>query len=93
MLPILVFESAWKVAWLTAVALPLWAHHQLDPDTRTVAGAVLWVVLVLAITPWRYVFTQYVRSPGDRWRSSPTRAPSTSSRRSAATIVEAAEHS
>ena len=30
MLPILLFEAAWKVFWLTAVALPLWLNHQMD---------------------------------------------------------------
>ena len=75
MLPILVFESMWKIAWLTAVALPLWAHHQLDPATTKVAGAVLFGVVVVAVTPWRHVFAQYVKAPGDPWRSSPpTRA-------------------
>jgi hypothetical protein len=69
MLPILLFESAWKVMWLTAVALPLWLRDELDSDASKVAGASLWVVIVLAVIPWRYVFSQYVTARGHPWRS------------------------
>src|SRR4051794_29182257 len=70
MVPILVFESIWKIGWLAAVALPLWAHHQLDPTTTKVATAVLFGVVVVAVTPWRYVYAQYLKGPADPWRSS-----------------------
>ncbi len=69
MLPILVFELIWKIAWLAAVALPLWAHHQLDPATTKVASAILFGIVVIAVTPWRFVFAQYLKAPGDPWRS------------------------
>jgi hypothetical protein len=68
MLPVLLFESAWKVIWLTAVALPLWTADRMDPATSTVASACLWVVIVLAVIPWRYVVAQYVTRRGDPWR-------------------------
>ena len=69
MLPVLVFESLWKLLWLTAVALPLWNADRMDAATSEVASAVLWVVIVLAVTPWRYVVRQYATTPGDPWRS------------------------
>jgi hypothetical protein len=67
MLPILLFEVAWKLLWLGVVALPLWLDGNLEGDTRTQAGAVLWVVIVIAVVPWRYAFRQYVMAPGDPW--------------------------
>jgi hypothetical protein len=73
MLPILLFESAWKLLWLTAVALPLWTADQMDAATLKVASACLWVVIVLAVIPWRYVVAHYVTKPGDPWRSGATR--------------------
>jgi hypothetical protein len=73
MLPILLFESAWKLIWLTAVALPLWTADQMDAATLKVNSACLWVVTVLAVIPWRYVVAHYVTKPGDPWRSSATR--------------------
>ena len=69
MLPILLFESAWKLLWLGAIAMPLWVRHDMDATTAQVAGAALWVVIILAVVPWRYVFTQYVLQRGDPWRT------------------------
>jgi hypothetical protein len=69
MLPILLFESAWKLLWLGAIAVPLWIRGDMDTATSEVAGTVLWVVIILAVIPWGYVSTQYIRRPGDPWRS------------------------
>lgn len=74
MLPVLLFEIAWKFIWMIAVVLPLWVSDQLDPATLKVFYACLVVVIPLAVIPWRYVFANYVRKPGDRWRSNGTRA-------------------
>jgi hypothetical protein len=68
MLPILLFEVSWKLLWLGVVALPLWLDNQLEGATRTQAGAVLWVVMIIAVIPWRHVFSQYVLAPGEPWR-------------------------
>ncbi|HKF88786.1 MAG TPA: hypothetical protein VKB85_12035 [Propionibacteriaceae bacterium] len=73
MLPILLFESAWKLIWMVVVALPLWTADQLDPANLELFSRNLWVVIVLAVTPWRYVVAQYVRKQGDRWRSDANR--------------------
>jgi len=73
MLPILLFEIAWKVIWLTVIAVPLLTAGQMDPATMSVFYACLWVVIVLAVLPWRYVVTQYVTKKGDPWRSDATR--------------------
>ena len=69
MLPILLFEVVWKVTWLAVIALPLWADNKLAGATRDQAGTVLLVVIVIAVIPWRYVFTRFVGATGDPWRS------------------------
>lgn len=71
MLPVLLFESAWKVIWLAAVALPLVSSGRLDAATRELGYECLGVVLILAVIPWRYVARQYLARPGDRWRAAP----------------------
>jgi hypothetical protein len=68
LLPILLFESVWKLIWLSVVAAPTWAAGDLDPATREVTSACLWVVVILAVIPWRYVWQHYVTAPGERWR-------------------------
>ena len=67
MLPILLFEVAWKLLWLGVVALPLWSDGQLEGATREQTGTVLWVAIIIAVIPWRYVVAQYVKAPGDPW--------------------------
>jgi hypothetical protein len=73
MLPVLLFEVAWKLIWLAAVALPLWTSGGMDPATEENTVMCFWVVIPLVVVPWRYVFAQYVRQRGDRWGSTPSR--------------------
>jgi len=40
----------------------------LDSATQEVVINCSLVIVILAVTPWRYVWRQYVRAPGDRWR-------------------------
>lgn len=68
MLPILLFEVIWKLLWLGIVALPLWRDDQLEGATRNQTFDLLWVVLIIAVIPWRHVLAQYVMAPGDPWR-------------------------
>lgn len=69
MLPLLIFEFAWKLIWVLIVLLPLWTGHRLDADTAANAFPIfLGVVLVPLVLPWRYVWEKYATAPGDRWR-------------------------
>jgi hypothetical protein len=68
MLPILLFEVAWKLTWLAVIALPQWTNGTLDEATAAQTGDVLWVVVVIAVIPWRHVLTQYVTAQGTPWR-------------------------
>ena len=70
MLPVLLFEVGWKLTWLGVIALPLWLDNKLEGATREQAGAVLWVVIIIAVIPWRHVLTEYVIAPGEPWRRS-----------------------
>ena len=68
MLPILLFEVGWKLTWLGIVALPLWSDGRLTGATLDQTAAVLWVIIVIAVIPWRHVISQYVLARGERWR-------------------------
>ncbi len=68
MLPILLFEVAWKALWLGVVAIPLWLDGDLTGATREQVVKVLWVIIVIAVIPWRHAVRQFVLARGDGWR-------------------------
>lgn len=68
MLPLLVYELLWKMIWLCGYALPLWAANQVDADTRKSFFEIAPVVILIPLFPWSYIFSNYLRKPGDRWR-------------------------
>lgn len=51
MLPVLLFETAWKVLWLSFVALPKAASGDLDAATTAVLTNCSLVVAIIAVTP------------------------------------------
>ena len=68
LLPLLLFESAWKLLWLALVALPRASTGNLDAATaQTVVNCSL-VVIIISVTPWRYVWKNYLHASADRWR-------------------------
>ena len=68
MLPVLFFELIWKAIWLIAVALPMWSSNQMDAPTLETAQNCLMGVIFLFVIPWPYVYANYLKKPGDRWK-------------------------
>jgi hypothetical protein len=68
LLPLLVFESAWKLLWLATVAIPNLIAGDMSDEMSGVLFRSSFVVFILAVTPWDYVWKRYVRAPGDPWR-------------------------
>jgi hypothetical protein len=71
MLPVLLFEILWKSIWLIAVALPLWSANHIDARTWETVRDCLFGAILIPLIPWRYVISQYVTKPGDRWTRTP----------------------
>jgi hypothetical protein len=69
MVPILLFEMTWKMIWLFAFGLPEWrsgvGSPQLSSDLWSIGAFPMVVILVV---PWGYVWREYVKAPGERWR-------------------------
>ena len=68
MLPILLFELAWKTIWLIDYGLPQWMAGvntpQFKEDFKMIAlGPVIFIVVI----PWGYVYRNYVKNRGTRW--------------------------
>ncbi len=68
MLPLLMWEMAWKLLWVIVVAIPLWIDGTMDEAHWSVFSSFLLMILFPFIIPWRYVFAHYVKKRGDRWR-------------------------
>jgi hypothetical protein len=68
MLPILLFEVIWKVIWLGAVAIPNLVSGDLNSEAGDVLFSCSFIVVIIAVIPWRYVWRRYARTPGDAWR-------------------------
>lgn len=64
LLPILLFETTWKILWLGLVALPRAASGGMDNATEGVAVNCSLVLVIVAVTPWDYVWRTYVRRSG-----------------------------
>ena len=67
LLPVLLFESAWKLLWLALVAVPHLMSGDVDATLSQLMVNCSLVAVVLAVTPWRLVWARYVRAAGDRW--------------------------
>jgi hypothetical protein len=70
MIPLLLFELTWKAIWLLAFALPRWLDGTLDEGMRSSVFDTSFGILLLFVIPWRYVYANYVRKPGDPWKPS-----------------------
>lgn len=68
LLPLLVLETAWKVLWLSLVALPRAVAGDVDAATSELVVNCSLVVLIIVVVPWGYVWRTFARTPGDRWR-------------------------
>ena len=69
MLPLLMFEFAWKTIWVLAAWLPPYLGHTVDPDVGDSFVSIFsGVVIVPLMLPWGYVWKHYVLAPADRWR-------------------------
>lgn len=65
MVPLLVLQLLYKSIWVLAVALPMWSAFRSMELTRIMG---LGALVDIAVIPWPYVWANYVKSRGDRWR-------------------------
>jgi hypothetical protein len=69
MMPLMIFELAWKLIWVLAAYTPAYLAHSVDTDLAdNFLGIFLGVVVVPLVLPWGYVWKNYVTVAGDRWR-------------------------
>ncbi len=71
MLPLLMFELAWKSVWMISYGLPQWLSGEFPPTfAEDFANIGFGVILMPIVIPWGYVYRHYVKAPGAGWFSS-----------------------
>ena len=68
MLPLLMFELAWKAIWMIFYGLPQWSAGQYPPTFTEDFFNIAFGAVLLLVIPWGYVWRHYVQKPGERWR-------------------------
>lgn len=68
MLPLLMFELAWKAIWMGFYGLPQWLSGQRPPTFAEDFFNIGTGAILLLVIPWGYVYLRYVRQPAERWR-------------------------
>jgi hypothetical protein len=68
MLPLLLFELAWKAIWMLAYGWPQWSSGQRPPTFTEDSFNIAFGAVLLLVIPWGYVWRRYVRAPAERWR-------------------------
>lgn len=61
MLPIVLFEIIYKIAWLCIVAYPLWQRGELaGSPAAEMTRVYIWVIFPMVAMPWRYLFRNFI---------------------------------
>ena len=69
MLPIFLFEFAWKSVWLLVFGLPQWISGIGSPRLNQDLVEIGLIPFLLALViPWPYVWRHYVRERSEPWR-------------------------
>ena len=69
MVPLLMFEFAWKTLWLLVFGLPQWSSGQMPATfAEDMFNIAFGVVLMPIVIPWPYVWRHYVKRTGARLR-------------------------
>ncbi|MFO1241409.1 MAG: hypothetical protein U1E64_13805 [Sphingomonadaceae bacterium] len=63
MLPLMLYEIAWKTIWLTLIAGRAWMAGKWTPDIEGMFTECIGIVVAYFIVPWRYVWARYVVQP------------------------------
>ena len=63
MLPLMLYEIAWKTVWLTLIALRAWLAGQWTADIGELFRDCIGIVIAYFIVPWPYIRARYFSQP------------------------------
>lgn len=63
MLPLMLYEIAWKTTWLLLIALRAWLNGKWNADIEALFNDCIGIIIAYFIVPWRYVWARYFAQP------------------------------
>jgi hypothetical protein len=63
MLPLMLFEIAWKTIWIVLIAGRAYLANKWTPDIDALFYDCIGIIIAYFIMPWRYVWARYVAQP------------------------------
>lgn len=67
LLPVLIFELAWKALWMLFFALPAALYDRWTASIENLFYECVGVVILLALIPWNYVWARWVTRSSEPW--------------------------
>jgi hypothetical protein len=63
MLPLMLYEIAWKTIWIGLIAGRAWMADKWNADIEALFTDCIGIVIAYFIVPWRYVWARYFAQP------------------------------
>jgi hypothetical protein len=63
MLPLMLYEIAWKTIWMILIAGRAWMTDKWTPDIEGLFYDCVGIIIAYFIVPWRYVWARYFVQP------------------------------
>lgn len=63
MLPLMLYETAWKTIWLTLIAMRAWMAGNWNLEFQGLFNDCIGIVIAYFLIPWRYVWARYFVQP------------------------------
>ena len=71
MLPLMLYEIAWKTIWILLIALRAWLAGKWTADIEGLFFDCIGIIIAYFIVPWRYVWARYFAQPMEPLRRKP----------------------
>ncbi len=63
MLPLMIYEIAWKTVWILLIAGRAWMAGRWTPDIEGLFFDCIGIIIAYFIVPWRYIWARYFVQP------------------------------
>ena len=63
MLPLMLYEIAWKTIWLVLIAGRAWMADKWTPDIEGLFYDCIGIIIAYFIVPWPYIWARYFKQP------------------------------